>query len=129
MIKKVEISIIPHAEQRYPTVGDWKFEDDTLKINISDMQNDNYHELVAIHEYIEAMQCLKDGVSEEDVTKFDIEFEKWRAEEIVDELAEPGDDINAPYYYQHQIATKIEQRLAATLGVDWNEYDMAIRNL
>ena len=125
----VHIRIIPHATQRYPTVGDWLFVDNSCLISISDMGNDEYHFLVAVHEYIEAFLCREAGISEEEVTAFDKEFERMREAGQVTNDAEPGDDGRAPYYMQHKEATRIEQKLALVLGVDWNEYDMAIRSL
>jgi hypothetical protein len=39
--------------------------------------------------------------------------------------SEPGDDIHAPYYKQHQLATSVERMLTAELEVDWNAYEAA----
>jgi hypothetical protein len=36
---------------------------------------------------------------------------------------EPGDDRSAPYYKQHQIATRMERQMAYEMGIDWNEYE------
>lgn len=128
-VVNIFIKVIPHAEQRYPTVGDWFFSDDTLFITVSNMGNDNYHYLVAYHEWIEAILCRAAGISEQDVTTFDKKFEEWREKGDVGEFDEPGNHPDAPYFQQHQVATKHEQRLARELGVDWNDYDKAVNSL
>jgi hypothetical protein len=123
------IKVIPHAQQRYDTVGDWIFQGDTLFITISDMGDDRYNQLVGYHEYIEAILCKAAGIKEEDVTAFDIKFEEWRASGNVGAFDEPGNHNASPYYQQHQIATQYEMLLARELGVDWDAYDEAVNSL
>lgn len=129
MIKDVDIKIIPHGQQRYPTVGDWLIVGERLFITVSDMGNDKYHTLVAVHEYQEAIMCHLAGIKETDVTNFDLQFEQWREEGKVGEFDEPGDDPRAPYRKQHELATVIEKSLAVALGVNWDEYDLAVNSL
>lgn len=129
MLERVVIQVIPHEAQRYPTVGDWMFMGDILYISISDMGNDKYHSLVATHEYTEAILCKEVGITDEEVTAFDREFEMWRKSGIVGEFDEPGNHEKAPYYKQHQAATEVEKKLAEVLGVDWNAYDLAVNTL
>lgn len=142
--------VISHDRQRYPTTGDWTFTPDGLLVSVSHMHNDDYEFLVAIHETIEAWLCKKHGIKDEDVCAFDEAYEERRAYAAemgylganpgylsgtlvrdfscrcnVTEISEPGDDIHAPYYKQHQIATGVERILAAELGVSWNEYEAA----
>lgn len=126
----VNFRIIPHAEQRYPTVGDWFFNDSgtVLNINVSRMSTWKYEFLVFQHEYTEAMLCYNRGIKEEDVTKFDKKFErererkKWTNEE-------PGDDPRAPYRKEHFFATNLERQIALELGINWKEYDEEICSL
>lgn len=123
----IHIKIIEHLKQRYPTVGDWWFDDrGDLQVRVSKMSDGRYEQLVALHEVVEALACAEDGVDQDDVTAFDMEFEAAR--KIGDE-SEPGDDKRAPYYKQHQTATAIERLMAVTLGVDWNEYDKEVASL
>lgn len=129
VVERVEIRAIPHHKQRYPTVGDWLFNDGTLHIVVSIMANPLYQHLVAMHEYAEAMQCLKAGIGEKVVTDFDLKFEQWRKEGKVGEFDEPGNDPRAPYHRQHLIATDIEKIFAESLGVNWDEYDLAVNSL
>ncbi|HEY1645805.1 MAG TPA: hypothetical protein VGF75_05550 [Candidatus Saccharimonadales bacterium] len=126
MLDHVSISVIPHKDQRYETVGDWLYIGNSLHIFVSDMGNDNYHQLVAIHEYIEALLCRAAGIAEEDVTAFDKAFEEKRES---GNNEEPGNDPKAPYYAQHQFATQIEKILSVKLGVDWETYDEAVNAL
>lgn len=124
---KVVVRVIPHESQRYPTVGDWFFTNSILYIHVSDMGRQDYHHLIAIHEYFEALLCTKEGISEAAVTAFDVEFERRRALGEVE--GEPGDCEEAPYFDQHQFATQIEKIMSVKLGVNWEEYDAAVNAL
>ena len=121
------VETIPHEAQRYPTVGDWQWKDGTLVIRVSELGDWRYNALVAVHELVEVLLCKHDGVTEESVDKFDIEYEKQRDDKDVE--SEPGDDNNAPYRKQHCVATGIERILAAELGVAWNDYADKIESL
>jgi hypothetical protein len=125
----VNIAAIPHKDQRYDTCGDWYYGylplDETLVINVSSELSRHEMLLVAIHELIEAFLCECAGITEQQVDAFDHGFEQMR----VSADGEPGDQITAPYYHQHQIATEIERILAAEVGVDWLEYERHIQEL
>lgn len=124
---EIKIKTIEHKDQVYPTVGDWRFDEEgNLKIFISNMNNWKYEFLVAFHELAEVMLCKDRGISQESVDKFDIDFENNREERNVDE---PGDDPHAPYRKEHFFATSIERLMAAELGVDWGEYGKVVENL
>ena len=123
---KINIEVIPHDKQRYETVGDyWVDEAGTQQVRISDMGNDNYAFLVAMHELTELYLCQKRGIKEPDIMAFDEAFEAARQPGNEDE---PGDDPKAPYRKEHFTATTIERIIAAELGVDWGEYDKAVMN-
>jgi hypothetical protein len=124
---KIVIDTTPHADQRYPTVGDWWVEDDgTWHIRVSDMGDWRYELLVALHELVEFAICQHEKVSEQEITAFDVAFEKRRPEGNVDE---PGDEPAAPYQREHCIATGVERIVAALLGVKWKEYDEKVNSL
>lgn len=125
----LSIRFIAHRCQRYPTVGDWFWRYTTLHIRISDMGNYKYNLLVSVHEQVEALLCWLDGVEEQAVTDFDIKFEDERAKGMHGDCDEPGDDPDAPYFKQHQTATRIERFMASELGVNWEEYDAAVNAL
>lgn len=127
----ITIKTIPHNEQDYPTVGDWRFAPSgDLNIFVSDMNNWKYEALVAIHELIEVVLCKDRNIGTETVDNFDIAFEQMRHlfPKIVGNK-EPGDDVNAPYHLQHIIASRIEKDLSGELGVSWNAYEEAINKL
>lgn len=117
---------IPHKKQRYSTCGDWKGSLKHIVISVSRMKNLDYCFLIFIHEVIEAWLCLKRGITEEQVTAFDIAYEAQRTE---DNESEPGDDRDAPYRKEHQFATKIEHMLAEEIGINWEEYEKALDSL
>lgn len=127
----VKIESIPHDQQRYPTVGDWYFtEEGNLELKVSKLSDWRLEMLIAVHELIEVTLCKHNGVTQEQVDAFDIDFEKKReAGELEDPDAEPGDDPKAPYRDQHCFATGIERLLAAKLGVCWAEYEAELNKL
>jgi hypothetical protein len=124
---KFIVTSIPHSYQRYETVGDWIASRGHLRhIRVSEMGNEDYAFLIAIHEMIEAWLCLKRGVTQEAVDSFDQEFEAKRVEGNEDE---PGHDPKAPYHKEHVFAEKIERMLAKELGVNWKQYDRTVVSL
>lgn len=124
---KITIETIPHEQQDYPTVGNWKIlSDGSLKIEVSDMGNEDYNFLVGTHEAIEVWLCKKRGITQEAVDAFDKSYEANRTE---GDESEPGDDAAAPYRKEHFFATSIERLLASELGVNWNEYSDRVISL
>jgi hypothetical protein len=122
----IEGRTIPHASHRYPTVGDWKFQDDGIFVVVSEMENSDYEFLVMLHELVEAYSCIKYGVPEEKVTEFDVAYEEARKE---GDVSEPGDSPLAPYHRYHQFACMIEQLVASHLGINWKEYEDRVNAL
>ena len=102
----VQISFIPHALQRYDTVGDWYYipGTDILKIVVSadhpDYLSKELQEAVAIHELSEALLCRHAGVTQKQVDDFDFMFTG---------TGEPGEELHAPYHRQHMTADIIER--------------------
>jgi hypothetical protein len=125
---KATLGEINHKDQRYETVGDWILHSDTgqFDILVSKMPIPDFVTLVQVHELIEAWLCFRRGITQEQVDAFDIEYERNRPE---GDESEPGDDPKAPYFREHQFATKIEKLFAEELGVDWAEYERAIYEL
>lgn len=123
----ITIETIPHDQQRYPTCGDWTFDEKgDLTIRVSQLSDWRREALVAVHELIEVLLCKQRGITQEQVDKFDKEFEANRSEGNEDE---PGDDPSAPYRKEHFFATNIEALLSAELGVDFGEYEKEIDSL
>ena len=148
---KILLETIPHYQQVYPTVGDWRVAnaivqqvdlqpakpaegelppiEKVLLIRSSQLPDPRMELLVQIHELVEATLCEHAGVTQEQVDVFDKKFEADRALGLHGETDESGDAHDAPYRMQHGIATSVERLMAALLGVDWNEYDAAINAL
>jgi hypothetical protein len=115
----IEVKTIPQKDHRYPTLGDYVGHERLRFIQVSEMGNAKYEFLIALHEMIEQSLCLERGIPEQSITDFDIAFEDKR---LPDDDSEPGDDPLAPYYAEHQFATKIEKMMCEELGLDWNAY-------
>ena len=108
-------------------------------IFVSKMSDPRYEALVGLHELVEVLVCMEDGVTQKQVDEFDTRFEKDREERIKNAaspaeaaeitLEEPGDQPDAPYCDQHCFATGVERLMAAALGVNWAEYEQEIYSL
>lgn len=122
------ISQIPHKKQRYDTVGDW-IPGSPVRIRVSRMKDERYVFLVALHELIEYELCRMNGIADNEVVKFDVNFERERAEHLHSIEAEPGNDPRAPYRDEHAFATMIERMVAQKMGVSWSDYEKALLSL
>lgn len=120
------IRSIPHKSHRYPTCGDWFFEDGTLYILVSDEMPESSKQLVALHELSEVMMCMANGVTQKQVDDFDMGYEKCRKE---GDDTEPGDHKSAPYHVQHRLATAIEIMVCNQMGISWEEHEANINAL
>lgn len=116
-IRKITISVIPHTQQRYDTIGDWKLTGSSLRISVSDTGDGRANACLAIHELVEALLCAARGISTDVVDEFDIRGPGAS-------LDEPGDDPRAPYYNEHQVATLIENHLRTELRLQSAEYEL-----
>ena len=115
---RIKFKTIPHRKQRYPTLGDyWWDKDGTLQVRASEMGDEDLEFLIFIHEVQEAWLCKKRGITEPEVTKFDLEFEKTH---MLNE--EPGEDPKAPYHKEHIFVECLERLLAIELGIPWKRY-------
>lgn len=126
----INIETIPHKQHRYPTVGDWFYDDQgVLQIRVSEMSDPRHEILVALHELDESVLCKTMDVSQRDADSFDISYEQEREAGQHDDLDEPGDDPKAPYHAQHVTASICERAKAQCLGVDWNKYAKELEEL
>lgn len=124
---KIIIETIPLESQRYPTIGDYYYEDEkTLHIKITETGNDFHSKLVAIHELVEETLTKFKGIKEEDILKHDlwVEGEVKKGNYPVD--AEPGEHPKAPYYGEHMMAERVEKMLCKYLGINFTEYNNEI---
>jgi hypothetical protein len=121
---RCQLKVVPHAQQRYNTVGDWYYNKEGMMIITSSaLGNGDYEFLIQLHELIEAKLCLEHGVTEQQVDDFD----KWFEEQGL--VGEPGDHPESPYLLEHSIATQHEHEMAKALGVDWNLYEQRIEEV
>ena len=118
----LKVELVKHEDQRYPTVGDWYFEDEAIVIRVSDVNNPLYSMLVAIHEIVEVVLCQQHGINQEDVDAFDTAHSLLHDPKY----PEPGEDPAAPYFKEHAIATLVERLVARSAGVHWLTYSDAI---
>lgn len=125
----VSIETIKHQEQRYDTSGDWFWlKIKSLRIIVSDLNDDKMNACIAVHELIEALLCRFSipEVTQEEVDKFDMNI--WPTMEPQG-LTEPGDSPQAPYHLQHMFASGVEKAFAEKIGVNWEEYEKRIKEL
>lgn len=136
-VESVHVYTIPHDNQRYDTIGDWVFaRDGRLAIYTSRLPDWRASMACAVHEIVEALLCVQDGIPEEDVSLFDIQYEAARAAGTASLCgctptadSEPGEDTHAPYRSQHAFADGIERLLADRLGLPWAEYSEQVAAL
>lgn len=121
---KINYQVIPHSEQRYPTVGDyWLDESGVWQIRVSKMSDWRYEILVLVHEICELAIVRYLGINPEEIDAFDRQYELDRAAGKHPPDTEPGDDDAAPYRLPHSIATGIERVLSYALMVNWSRYE------
>lgn len=120
----IRIRVIPHQDQRYNTVGDYQTDaDGNIEVRISDLGDERKEIAIGVHEAFEAVLCRYAGITDKMIDDFDLAFDAARAP---GDASEPGDDPNAPYYHQHQLAMRIERMACEELGLDWDEHEARI---
>jgi len=118
---KITLEVIPHAQQRYPTLGDWQFDENgDLHVRVSSTGNEYCDALLQLHEMMEAIACKRYGVSEKDVDEFDFAFKGE---------GEPGDDPMCPYRYPHFFATNLERISSHALDIPWDRYEALLEKI
>jgi hypothetical protein len=124
---RINIEVIPHEQQRYPTVGDYWMEDGVQQVRVSHLPDWRYEILVAVHEIVELAITRHRGIPEGVISEFDVEFEKLRESRL--RSGEPGDHPDSPYRREHFFATNLERLLAGELGVNWFAYEEYVDGL
>lgn len=125
----IRCEVIPHHSQRYNTSGDYFVSGNAWLFCISRLEKLDYEFLVFLHELVEWWWAQKNGIKNEDIDTFDMQFEKEKLKKKHHQDDEPGDDPKCPVYRGHQIATAIERTAAELLGIDWQQYEAAFDNL
>ena len=124
---RINIEVIPHEQQRYPTVGDYWIEDGVQQVRVSHLPDWRYEILVAVHEIVELALTRHRGIPEAGISEFDVEFERLRESRL--RSGEPGDHPDSPYRREHFFATNLERLLAGELDVNWFEYEEYVDGL
>jgi hypothetical protein len=140
-IGRVIIDLIPHSDQRYETAGDWfrrnRHDDPSnleprrwlqdgeciLHVRASRLKGDDenlFALAVAYHELGEAIACIANGITEDEVDRFDNDYKGH---------GEPGDDPKSPYARYHNFASACEGILIGAMGLSWGLYEKAIESL
>lgn len=127
---EIRIKTIPHSDQRYPTCGDyWYDSEGVLQIRVSDLGDEMFESMIAIHELIEERLTKRRGLTEPEIMEFDLAFEKARALGLRKDDEEPGFAENCPYRNEHSLATACEMLICAQAGISWNEYSYQVNQL
>lgn len=116
----ISIKTVPESEMRPEVNGaDWYFDGQgDLQVRVSPLSDWRREALLGIHEAVEAIMCKHNGVSQQAVDAFDLEYDKTHTFDV-----NAGDDPQAPYVREHCLATAIERILCAELEVNWEQYD------
>lgn len=116
----IHIETIPRDKMRPECDGaDWFFDSNgDLQVRVCPMSDWRYEALLGIHEAVEAIMCRHNGVTQQEVDKFDQQFDSTHQFD-----SEAGDDPHCPYRSEHTFATAIERVLAGVLQVPWSTYD------
>ncbi|HEX8950079.1 MAG TPA: hypothetical protein VF790_14010 [Dissulfurispiraceae bacterium] len=113
-LPKIIIEVVPMSEM--PIAGqpaDWRYDSEgSLRIKVAPAK-DIYTEIdTAFHEAFEAIECALDGVSVEEVDKYD-----------EGKATGAGHDAEAPYNKQHLHALALMHLFFAMRGQDWTKYN------
>lgn len=117
----IYIETIPHAEQRYDTVGDYGEADGKVWFKVSDFGQPDYEMAVSLHELVEKHLKDKAGITDEQVDAFDLNYKG--------PYDEPGLDPACPYHKQHMQADAIERAFVLACNQDWIAYEAAMEAL
>jgi hypothetical protein len=117
IIKDVHMAIIPKGVMR-PQYADswgdyWLDEYGVLQIRAVEMPDLMFSHYILIHEYLEAVRCIRDGISLESI-------EKWDADHS--DHDDPGCIPGATYGVQHGDSMTIERILCMQDGYKWADY-------
>ncbi len=117
--KEINIKFIDGDEQRYKTCGDYWETETSIEIRITKQVEDKRNLLVMLHEIVEYALCSNRNIKEEDITKYDLEWED-RLEPKADE---PGNESDCIYKVEHRISENFERQFAEYLNIDWFDYE------
>ena len=115
----IEAVEIPADGCAYESVGDW-WHAPGRKLMTATVDTGNIYAngMIQIHEMVEALWCLKHGVTPQSVDKADLDFEATHPPDD----AEPGEVPTHPCHVGHMCADAIERTVCQMLGIRWDEY-------
>lgn len=119
---KIEIYSVHKKLIRHDQVGDWWYDNNSIKVHVLQTLSPDSQFAVAIHELTEAWECRKHGITDDQVCAFDQQYEAERKEGKHKEDDEPGDDPRSPYRKEHISATHVEYAACAAIGLNWKEH-------
>jgi len=125
---KYIFKVVPHAKQRYETLGDW-IPGRPAQLIASKLNNADYEFLIMLHELVEHELCKKKGINDREIVAFDKKFERERMMGMHSATAEPGDNPHSPYRREHRFATRIERLVAKQMGIKWKTYERQINKI
>jgi hypothetical protein len=113
-MNRIIIEAVAQSAMRPPydqeEAGDWLIDDSgnlIIRIVGADLAKPETF-LFALHELVEAMMCLNEGISQQAVDAFDVAYTGE---------GEPGDDPEAAYRTQHRRAMLVEHLMANFMGL------------
>lgn len=108
---KLEVEFVSLKEMRYDSLGDYFYKDGILHFKIVNTGNCLYNKIILIHELIEQTLTEAKGIKEEQIIKYDLEFENLRKAGKVGIDDEPGEGKGSPYRREHIIAEIVERMM------------------
>jgi hypothetical protein len=119
----IQVAFVPVDKMRYESLGDYFYKDGILHFKIVDTGNPLYNKIILIHEMIEQTLTEARGIKEEQILKYDLEFETLRKAGKVGENDEPGEGKGSPYRREHLLAEIVERLMLNHLDQKtFNEY-------
>jgi hypothetical protein len=98
-IKEIIIKVIPQNKQRYPTLGDYWIEKDSLQVRVSEDADWRREWGIILHELFEYGIVLYRGIDIKKIDEYDINYRG----------NDPGTNPKAPYHTEHMSALEIEE--------------------
>ena len=118
---RIVIETVEPEAIRCRQLGDWRWNGDELIVYVNqEIPDAKSLILVGLHEMVEAILCKNYGITDEQVTAFDCQFEKERDAGMHALHAENGNDERACYHQQHLEASAIEMMMCSVLGTTWD---------
>jgi hypothetical protein len=114
------LETVDKKDIRNEDVGDWIPTAYGGYIKGVDLGDADMNFVLLVHELVEFYLCMKNGVTDEQVTAFDASFL------ASGKPGEAGNDPDAPYAPFHDFATVVEHLIANKLGIPWETYDQLI---